>query len=103
MDAAVDGSRAVVLVLGGGVEVVLWRMDGMSGPDLGLVDRLARLQLAARRLGYSIRLRNPCAELRALVDLVGLTDVLPFEAGGEAEGGEQLGVDEVVDRRDPLA
>ncbi|HZA78543.1 MAG TPA: hypothetical protein VE623_19360 [Acidimicrobiales bacterium] len=103
MDVAGDRSRDVVLVLDDDVEVVLWRMDGLSGPDLGLVDRLARLQLAARRLGYAIRLRNPCDELRALLDLVGLTDVLSLEAGGEAERREQLGVDEVVDRRDPLA
>ena len=103
MDVAGDRSRDVVLVLDDDVEVVLWRMDGLSGPDLGLVDRLARLQLAARRLGYAIRLRNPCDELRALLDLVGLSDVLPLEAGGEAERREQLGVDEVVDRRDPLA
>ena len=103
MSVAGDGSRDVVLVLDDDVEVVLWRMDGPSGPDLGLVDRLARLQLAARRLGYAIRLRNPCDELRALLDLVGLSDVLPLEAGREAERREQLGVDEVVDRRDPLA
>src|ERR687891_640954 len=103
VSVAGDGSRDVVLVLDDDVEVVLWRMDGLSGPDLGLVDRLARLQLAARRLGYAIRLRNPCDELRALLDLVGLSDVLPLEAGGEAERREQLGVDEVVDRRDPLA
>jgi hypothetical protein len=96
-------TRDVVLVLDDDVELVLWRMDGLSGPDLDLVDRLARLQLAARRLGYAIRLRNPCDELRSLLDLVGLTDVLPLEAAGQAEGGEQPGVDEVVDRRDPLA
>ena len=103
MDVAGDGSRAVVLVLDDDVEVVLWRMDGLSGPDLGLVDRLARLQLAARRLGYAIRLRNPCDELSALLDLLGLSDVLPLEARREAERREQLGVDEVVDGRDPLA
>jgi hypothetical protein len=67
----------VVLVLDGDVEVVLWRMDGMPDPDLWVVDALARLELAARQVGGSIRLRNPCERLRALLDLAGLNDVFP--------------------------
>jgi hypothetical protein len=70
-------TRVVVLVLDGGVEVVLWRMDGMADPDLWVVDALARLQLAARQVGGSIRLRNPCERLRALLDFVGLSEVFP--------------------------
>jgi hypothetical protein len=70
-------TRDVVLVLDGDVEVVLWRMDGMSDPDLHVVEALARLQLAARRVGGSIRLRNPCQRLRALLEFAGLTDVFP--------------------------
>lgn len=68
-------TRQVVLVLDGGVEVVLWRMDGLTDPDLAVVDSLARLQLAARRLGGSIRLRNPDDRLRDLLDLAGLSEV----------------------------
>jgi hypothetical protein len=68
-------TRAVLLVLDDGVEVVLWRMDGMSDPDLWVVDALARLQLAARQVGGSIRLRNPGERLCALLDFVGLSDV----------------------------
>jgi ABC-type transporter Mla MlaB component len=70
-------TRDVVLVLDGDVEVVLWRMDGIADPDLQIVDALARLQLAARQVGGSIRLRNPCERLRALLDFVGLSDVFP--------------------------
>lgn len=73
-------------------------------PDLATVSALARLQLAAKRLGWTIRLRNPTAELCALLDLCGLGDViagLPLQPGGEAEGGEQLRVEEVVEARDP--
>ena len=73
-------TRDVVLVLDGDVEVVLWRMDGMPDPDLWVVDALARLQLAARQAGGSIRLRNPCERLRALLDLAGLSDVFPDTA-----------------------
>jgi hypothetical protein len=89
--ATSDGSRVIVVVV-----------EGLGCPDLAVVDALARLQLAARRLGYSIGLRDPSAELRALLDLVGLADVvrdaadLSLEARWEAEGGKQLGVEEVV-------
>ena len=45
-------------------------------PDAVTVDALARLQLAARRNGCRVRLRNASAELRALVGFMGLGDVL---------------------------
>jgi hypothetical protein len=72
-------------------------------PDLATVNTLARLQLAAQRLGWTVRLRNPTAELCALLDFVGLRDVvgLPLEPLREPEGGEQLGVEEVVEAGDP--
>jgi ABC-type transporter Mla MlaB component len=44
--------------------------------DAVTVDALARLQLAARRRGSLVRLRNASPELRGLVALMGLTDVL---------------------------
>jgi len=43
---------------------------------MAVVDQLARLQLEARRLGCSIRLRNPCAALVELIELAGLDDVV---------------------------
>jgi ABC-type transporter Mla MlaB component len=46
-------------------------------PDAVTVDALAQLQLGARRHGCTVRLRNASDELRALVELMGLTDVLP--------------------------
>jgi ABC-type transporter Mla MlaB component len=45
-------------------------------PDAVTVDALARLQLAARRLGCRVELRNASAALLELVDLMGLADVL---------------------------
>jgi hypothetical protein len=75
-------TRDVVLVLDGDVEVVLWRMDGTPDPDLWVVDALARLQLAARQVGGSIRLRNPCERLRALIDFAGLSEVFPDVVDG---------------------
>jgi ABC-type transporter Mla MlaB component len=81
--------------------VIVVRVDSMVRPDLAAVDRLARLQLVARRLGYMIRLRGPSGELRALLDLVGIAGVLPVELQRQAEGAEQLGVEEVVQPGDP--
>ena len=89
--------RAVVVVVG----------DDLPA-DLTLVDALARLQLAAQRFGCSIRVHGSGVELGALLELVGLAEVLPsterglgLELGGEAEGLEELGVEEVVEPRDP--
>jgi hypothetical protein len=96
-----DGSRAVLLVVVDDVEVMVWRFGPGSRPDLGVVDALARLQLAARRRGGSIRLRDPCPELRGLLELVGLAEALLVEAGREPELGEQPGVEEVVQAGDP--
>jgi anti-anti-sigma regulatory factor len=43
---------------------------------MGIVDQLARLQLEARRMGCSIRVRNACPELRDVIEFSGLDDVL---------------------------
>ena len=102
-----DGVCAVVLVDTEGLEMVVGRLAGRR-PDLDLVDTLARLQLAARRRGCLIRLRDPCPELCDLLELVGLAGLfgagpgLPLEAGREAEGREELGVQEVVPPGDPV-
>ena len=92
----------VVLVVADGSEVVLARLDARR-PGLELVDRLARWQLAARRVGGRIRLRDASGDLRGLLDLVGLADAVPVEPGRQAELGEQLGVEEVVEPGDPPA
>ena len=44
--------------------------------DAVTVDALARLQVAARRTGCSIRLQNASPELRELVAFMGLGDVV---------------------------
>ncbi len=95
-----DGPSAVVLVVSREVEVPIWRGDVPAPADLAVVDSLARLQLAARRRGWSIRLQNPGPPLRQLLDLVGLAGLL-VEVDGEAERREQLGVQEMVQPDDP--
>jgi hypothetical protein len=97
-----------VVLLRGGAEVARWPLPGSDRPDLALVDEFARLHLAARRAGYSIRLRDVPAALSGLLDLLGLADLLGarglrIEAGRQAEGGEQVGVQEAVQPDDPVA
>jgi ABC-type transporter Mla MlaB component len=47
------------------------------GVDAVTVDALCRLQLAAKRHGCQVRLRNASSELLELVAFMGLEDVLP--------------------------
>ena len=46
------------------------------GPDAVTVDALARLELGARRQSCQVRLRGATDELRALVEFMGLADVI---------------------------
>lgn len=67
----------------------------MGSVSLATVDALARLALAARRRGYRLRLRSLSRELRELIELAGLTEVLGLEPGRKPEEREQgLGVEE---------
>jgi hypothetical protein len=98
----VDAGDGEVVLSNGSEEVAVWPLVG-TPVDLGLVDALARLQLAARRAGVSMVLRRPSPELCGLLDLVGLGEVIEGAGGGlavepvgQAEGGEQLGVEEVL-------
>ena len=68
-----------------GEEVTHWPLLVRDPVDLGLVDQLARLQLAARRLGCAIELRGACPALLDLLDLVGLR----VEMGGKSEHLEE--------------
>jgi ABC-type transporter Mla MlaB component len=58
-----------------GAGVAFCDVSGVE-PDAVTVDALARLQLAARRQGCTVRLRQASAELVALVAFMGLRDVL---------------------------
>jgi ABC-type transporter Mla MlaB component len=95
-------ARAEVVLLRDGAEVASWPLLGELGRvDLAAVDALARVQLEARRRGCSVWLRHACPDLIQLLELVGLKGVL--QVGGQAEGLEQGGVEEVVVPDDPVA
>jgi ABC-type transporter Mla MlaB component len=57
-------------------DVALCDVSGVD-PNAVTVDALARLQLAARRHGCRVRLRQASDELLDLVAFMGLRDVLP--------------------------
>ena len=74
----------------------------VGGPvDLGLVDALLRLQVLARREGWSLIVHAAGPELSDLLVLVGLDGSLPevrrgLQPVGDSEPGEQRRVEEVV-------
>jgi anti-anti-sigma regulatory factor len=79
-------------------------LAALTNADLATVEALARLQLGARRLGCQLSVRNAPAELRELLALVGLQEIvgLRVETRGQAEEREEpLGVEEEGDPADP--
>lgn len=92
-DVAVSEQRVIVCDVGGLVEV-----------DMATVDALARLQLAAQRSSYQLRLRNATRELTRLLVFAGLAEALGLETLGQAEEREErLGVEEERELPDPAA
>jgi ABC-type transporter Mla MlaB component len=75
------GPRAVR----GETTVVLCDLAALSRADMGTVDALARLALRARRLGCAISLRDVSSELRELLALAGLCEILPCSQGSGLE------------------
>lgn len=59
-----------------GCELLLCEVAGVAADAVAL-DALARLALAARRAGCSVRLHGAAPELRELVAFAGLAEVLP--------------------------
>jgi ABC-type transporter Mla MlaB component len=55
--------------------VVDWDVADLPA-DVATVETLARFQLAARRRGYTVQLRNASSELIDVLVLLGLHDVL---------------------------
>jgi hypothetical protein len=71
-------------------------------PDAVSLEALARLQLAARRCGQQIHLRDVPGELAELIALCGLREALGVEVQGQVEEGEErLGIEEERQLDDP--
>jgi anti-anti-sigma regulatory factor len=87
--------------------LVVCDVGAVQAADIAVVDAVCRLQLAARREGGALRLRNASAELRDLLRLVGLDGVVPCDELGveprrQPEHREVAGgVEEEDDPADP--
>jgi hypothetical protein len=88
-----------ILVVDDDTHEVVARLDGRRA-TVDLVDILARAQLAARRSGRRITIRNVGEDLRGLLELVGLAGVLAVEPRRQPELGEQLRIEEVMEPGD---
>ena len=75
--------RVCSLLDGTDAAVVVCDVSAVATVDIGTVDALARLALAARRLGCQIHLRDAPRELAELLALVGLAGVVgcDYESG----------------------
>ena len=77
---------------------------GGLNADARTIDRLARLQLSARRRGCDLLLRNASPDLQDLLVFMGLGDALRVEPRGQAEQREEpVGVEEERQLGDPPA
>ena len=72
--------RVCALLRASRAGVVCCHVTGAAA-DAVTVEALARLQLAARRQGCRVQLREASPELRELVAFMGLSHVLPEESG----------------------
>jgi hypothetical protein len=81
-------------------------LGGTGAPDIGTVDRVARLSLLGARIRGRTVLRDVAPALRELLALTGLSELARGAGGveveGEAEGREQaLRVEEVEEEAHP--
>jgi ABC-type transporter Mla MlaB component len=90
-------------------DLVICDSDALDDPDAVTVDFLARLQLTARRLGRRVRLLDACGELQDLLELTGLSEVVPSSGelglypGRKPEQREpSRGIQEEADTADPV-
>jgi hypothetical protein len=77
--ADVESMRDDVRELAGCEGNPMCDVGDVAEPDADTIDALARLQLLALRVGVRFRFSSACEELRDLLALTGLADVLPCE------------------------
>ena len=60
-------------------------------PGVGVIEQLARMQLCARQHGHEVCFTDASEELVALIELVGLGEVLRVEVRRKTEQREEPG------------
>jgi ABC-type transporter Mla MlaB component len=71
-------TRLCGLLDGSDAPRVVCDVAAFAEPDAVTIDALAQFQLAVRRRGKSIELRNASARMRGLLSLMGLSEVFVF-------------------------
>jgi ABC-type transporter Mla MlaB component len=101
--------RVRLLLEGSDADLVVCDVGALVDPDAATIDALARLQLTALRLGRQVRLLHACGDLKDLLALTGLSEVVPcadspLETRGQAKQREPApGIEEEGDPADPIA
>jgi ABC-type transporter Mla MlaB component len=86
---------------GGAGGTVVCDVAAVVRADAVTVEALARLRLTAGRHGYTLVVDGANPPLRGLIGLLGLTALLLQPRRQAEQREEPLGVEEVVDARDP--
>lgn len=82
--------------------IILVDCARLDRPDVGTVDAIARLTLAARQDRIRLRFENAPPCLAGLLGLCGLSELLGLEPGRQTEAREEAcGVEEEGNVRDP--
>lgn len=96
-DVPVLSEHLAAIVRDSPADIVICDVRGITAPNAGTIDVLARLQLMARRLGCDLRLYGAHPRLRGLLLLTGLSEVLPLlpdpPPDGQGPAGELAGRD----------
>jgi hypothetical protein len=79
----------LVHVVGGGLTARSWTLDGPGRPDVGAVDDVARLLLAAARRNERVVLSAVAPDMGELLRLAALPVEFGIEVDREVESGEQ--------------
>jgi lactoylglutathione lyase len=76
------GTWCQVILVGPRDQVLAsWSISGAGAPDLSLIEDLALLRLRANRIGGRLFVSDVCADLRELLELVGLAGELGGDSG----------------------
>jgi hypothetical protein len=85
-----------------GAPKIVHDCGGITAPELGAIDGLARLALEAKRRGCETGLANAAPTLLELIDFCGLAAVLRVEVERESEEREKaVRVEEKGELADP--
>jgi ABC-type transporter Mla MlaB component len=69
-------ARAECRLRAGEPRLVVCDLRALLDADVGSVEAIARLRLVARRRGGEVRVRRTPDEVRELIDLMGLSEIL---------------------------